>query len=242
VEALGAAVFAAGLADRLAPSRPPALASEWPEQNLGGPEESARLVLCLAADLAEAREVFRKARLASRGGKAPPEEDRARAARVIAGAYVIRDVLANLLYVDAGTLDRFHQALKATVEGVLPAENRSGADALPDTAGRLPEAPEPPDGPEPPNRLRWRGQLVEGLSLSPTESRLLSLLLETGSVSFQEAEDHAWMKEDVNNKAIRQAVSALSKKLCLANVQGLTLSTKNSQVILSREPSEISER
>jgi hypothetical protein len=84
-------------------------------------EEFAEGILCLAVDKAEGDDIFRRARLAAELGQDFPHQEREHAAKLIVDAWQIAEVLGNMLVVDQDTFRRFSGAIRAVVEGLLPA-------------------------------------------------------------------------------------------------------------------------
>ncbi|HEY7315398.1 MAG TPA: hypothetical protein VH643_39075 [Gemmataceae bacterium] len=122
VKELGEYLLTVGLADTLR-QRVPATPRGLLVVDLKTCEEFAGAILCVAVDEAEGNDIFRRGRVAVQSGKEFPETERERAARQVADAWQITDVLGNMLVVDEDTLRRFMEAVRDIVESILPSDS-----------------------------------------------------------------------------------------------------------------------
>jgi hypothetical protein len=117
-------------------------------------------------------------------------------------------------------------AAYAAVDGELSALDGSAGPATrqaPDLAAVV------SDGPVPPNRFYKRGREIPELRLSPLEYRLLEELRGKDAISFEDAQDLVWEKQEVEDSTIRSFVSRLKRKLHTFRA-GWDLGTNNSHI------------
>jgi excisionase family DNA binding protein len=117
LDALGSALFRAGMADRIREGRP-ALEPPLPLM-IDRALEQAHALLRIAADKAEGGHRWRQIRARLRLGRNVSDEERERAAQLEVGVLDYSDILTNLLYADGDTFRIFTAAIRQCVGQVL---------------------------------------------------------------------------------------------------------------------------